>query len=142
MKRQPWQTCHYYADGRCPNQALIDRAYLIPQLLAPSELGAIETTCAACKLCRRNRKRHRRAPRPLDVAIFDERSGREVRGATLNVSKKGALIRVEEERGFQVNQKVHLRLYDQSGYCQSTRAVIMRLEGAMSAISVLLLGAL
>lgn len=142
MKRHPWQTCHYYADGRCPNQSLIDRAYLIPQLLAPSELAAIETTCAACELCHRNRRKHRRVPRPLDVAIFDERSGREVRGATLNVSKKGALIRVGEETGFQVDQKVHLRLCDQSGYCRSTRAVITRLEGASSAISVLLLRAL
>jgi hypothetical protein len=65
-----------------------------------------------------------------------------VRGATLNVSKKGALIRVGEETGFQVDQKVHLRLCDQSGYCRSTRAVITRLEGASSAISVLLLRAL
>jgi hypothetical protein len=65
-----------------------------------------------------------------------------VRGATLNVSKKGALIKVGDGTGFQVDQKVRLRLCDKSGYSKSTRAVITRLEGARSAISVLLLRAL
>ena len=139
MKRHAWQRCHYYPGGSCPNQSLIDKAYLIPQLLARSELAAIETTCAACEVCHRNRRKHRRLPRPFDVAIFDERSGREACGATLNVSKQGALIKVGDRTGFQVDQELRLRLCDKGGYCKSTRAVITRLEGAGSAISVLLL---
>jgi len=142
MKGHPWQTCHYYPDECCPNRALIDKAYLIPQLLTPSELAAIETRCATCELCRRNRRKHRRIVRQLDVAIFHEGSSREVRGATLNLSKQGALIKVGDDTGFKVNEKVHLRLCDDEGYCESSRAVVTRLESTQSAVSVRLLRAL
>jgi len=142
MKGHPWQTCHYYPDERCPNRTLIDKAYLIPQLLTPSELAAIRTACANCELCRRNRRKHRRVARQLDVAIFHEGSSREVWGATLNLSKQGALIKVGDGTGFQVNEKVQLRLFDKDGYCESSRAVITRLESARSAVSVRLLGAM
>jgi c-di-GMP-binding flagellar brake protein YcgR len=70
------------------------------------------------------------------VAIFDEGSRREVRGATLNLSKLGALIKVGDGMGFQVNQRVRLRLVDRDGYCESSRAVITRLESAKRAVSV------
>jgi len=139
MKGHPWQTCHYYPDGCCPNRRLIDKAYLIPQILSPSELAAIESKCAACEVCRRNRRKQRRVPRRLTVAIFDERSGQEVQGATLNVSERGALIEVGGGTSFRVNQEVHLRLCDEHGCCASTRAVITRLESARSAVSVCLL---
>ena len=139
MKGHSWQRCHYYPDGCCPNRTLIDKAYLIPQLLAPSELGAIESKCASCAVCGRNRRKERRLPRQLTVTIFDERSGQEVQGATLNVSEGGALIEVGGGTGFRVNQEVHLRLCDENGCCASTRAVITRLESARSAVSVCLL---
>ena len=136
MKRHPWQMCHYYPDGCCPNRTLIDKAYLIPQLLTRSELAAIRTKCATCDLCHRNRRKHRRVARHLDVAIFDEGSRREQRGATVNLSKQGALIKVADGTGFQVNQIVRLRLFDEDGYCVSGKAVITRLESAKSAVSV------
>jgi hypothetical protein len=77
--------------------------------------------------------------RQLDVAIFDEGSSREVWGATLNLSKLGALIKVENGTGFQVNQRVRLRFFDRGGCCESSRAVVMRFESAKSAVSVRLL---
>ena len=139
MKGHPWQKCQYYPDGCCPNRTLIDKAYLIPQLLTRSELAAIRAKCATCELCHGNRRKNRRVARQLDVAIFDEGSSREVRGATLNLSKQGALIKVGDETGFQLNQKVRLRLFDKDGYCESRRAIITRLESAKSAVSVRLL---
>ena len=139
MKGHPWQKCQYYPDGCCPNRTLIDKAYLIPQLLTRSELAVIRAKCATCELCHGNRRKNRRVARQLDVAIFDEGSSREVRGATLNLSKQGALIKVGDETGFQLNQKVRLRLFDKDGYCESRRAIITRLESAKSAVSVRLL---
>ena len=139
MKGHPWQKCQYYPDGCCPNRTLIDKAYLIPQLLTRSELAAIRAKCASCELCHGNRRKNRRVARQLDLAIFDEGSSREVRGATLNLSKQGALIKVGDETGFQLNQKVRLRLFDKDGYCESRRAIITRLESAKSAVSVRLL---
>lgn len=142
MKGHLWETCHYYPDGGCPNRTLIDRAYLIPQLLTPPELALIESKCAACEVCRINRRQERRVPRHLTVAIFDERSGQEVPGATLNVSERGALIEAGGGTGFQVNQEVHLRFCDETGWCASTRAIITRLESARSAVAVRLLSEL
>jgi hypothetical protein len=139
MKGHPWQMCHYYPGECCPNHTLIDKAYLIPQLLASSELALIESKCSACEICRRNRRKDRRVPRHLTVAIFDEGSGQEVEGATLNVSDRGALIEVGGGTGFRVNQEVHLRLCDETGCCTSTGAVITRLESARSAVSMRLL---
>ena len=139
MKGHPWQKCQYYPDGCCPNRTLIDKAYLIPQLLTRSELAAIRAKCATCELCHGNRRKNRRVARQLDVAIFDEGSSREVRGATLNLSKRGALIKVGDETGFQLKQKVRLRLFDKDGYCESRRAIITRLDSAKSAVSVRLL---
>jgi hypothetical protein len=142
MKGHPWQTCHYYPGECCPNRTLIDRVYLIPHLLAPSELASIESKCAVCEVCRGNRRKERRVPRHLTVAILDERSGQKVQGSTLNVSDRGALIQVGDRTGFRVNQEVHLWLCDETGWCTSTRAVITRLESARSALSVRLLSEL
>jgi hypothetical protein len=139
MKGHLWQTCHYYPGECCPNHTLIDRAYLIPQLVAPPELALIERKCAACEVCRKNRRKDRRVPRHLTVAIFDERSGQQVEGATLNVSDRGALIQVGGGTGLRINQEVRLWLCDETGCRESTRAVIIRLETSRSAVSVRLL---
>jgi len=140
MKRHRWQACHYYPDEGCPNHTLISKAYLIPQLLAPSELALIESKCAACDICRRNRRKYRRVRRPLEAVILDKQSGQELHGTTLDVSDRGALIQVGDCNPFQVNQEIELRLCDANGSCQASRAVIKRVEHARGAISVFLLG--
>jgi hypothetical protein len=142
MTAYPWQSCHYYPDGCCPNRSLIDKAYLIPQLLPPSELSAVEAACATCEVCRRNRRKHRRVQRPLTVVILDERSGEELHGTTLNVSNQGALIKVADCKPFQVNREIELRLGDTNGAWQSSRAVIKRVERTRGVISVFLLAKL
>jgi hypothetical protein len=142
MKGHHWQSCQYYPDGGCPKRTLIDKAYLIPQLLTRSELAEIKTKCATCELCHRNRRKDRRVARHWRVAILDGRSGQEVQGATLNVSDRGALIQVGGGTGLRVNQRVDLLLCDETGRCTSTRAVITRLESARSAVSVRLLSEL
>jgi hypothetical protein len=142
VKGHHWQTCHYYPGECCPNRTLIDRVYLIPQLLAPPDLALIESKCAACEVCRRNRRKERRVPRHLTAAIFDERSGQKVQGATVNVSDRGALIQVGGGTDFRVNQEVRVWLCDETGSCASTRAVITRLETSRSAVSVRLLSEL
>ena len=140
MKAHCWEKCDCYPDRRCPNRSLINRAYLIPQLLTRSELAAIETACANCEVCRQNRRKHRRVRRPLEAVILDKQSGQELHGTTLDVSARGALIEVGDCKPFQVNQEIELRLCDASGSCQASRAVIKRVEDIRGAISVFLLG--
>ncbi len=142
MKKHPWQTCDYYSDEGCPNHTLIGKAYLVPQILSPSELAAIKTACANCEVCRQNRRKHRRIQRPVEAVILDTQSGEELHGTTLNVSERGALIDISGCHPFQVNQEIELRLCDEDGSCHSSRAVIKRVERARGAISVFLLGEL
>jgi hypothetical protein len=139
MKRHLWERCAYYPDGRCPNRSLINRAYLIPQVLSPSALAAIETACANCEVCRQDRREYRRVQRPLDAVILDKQSAEELHGRTLNVSERGALIEIGSCDRLQVNQKIELRLYDGSGSCHSSRGVLKRIERTRGAISVFFL---
>jgi hypothetical protein len=140
MNRYLWERCPYYPDGRCPNRSLIDKAYLIPQILSPSELAAIKTACADCEVCRQDRRKHRRVQRPLEAMILDRQSGEELRGTSLNVSERGALIEIGDFHPFRVNQEIELRLWDEDGSCQSSPAVIKRVESTRRAISVSLSG--
>jgi hypothetical protein len=142
MKWHPWERCIYYPGGDCPNRSLMDRAYLIPQILSPSELAAIETACANCEVCRQDRREHRRVWRPLEAVIVDKESGEALHGTTLNVSERGALIEIGDSHPFQTNQEIELRLCDASGSCQSSRAVIKRVERTRGAISIFLWGKL
>ena len=42
-------SCKCFAEGRCPNQLSMERAYLIPQLMDPRELQACERVLEACE---------------------------------------------------------------------------------------------
>jgi hypothetical protein len=136
MKRHLWKTCPYYPDGRCPNRSLIDKAYLIPQIISPSQLAAIKTACANCEVCRQDRRKHRRVQRPLEAVILNKQSGEELHGTSLNVSQRGALIEIGACHPFLVNQEIELRLCDEDGSCHRSRAVIKRVEQTKGAISV------
>jgi hypothetical protein len=46
--QQRINACKCFAEGRCPNQRLLERAYLIPQLMDPRELQACERALEAC----------------------------------------------------------------------------------------------
>jgi len=38
-------SCKCFAEGRCPNQSVMERAYLIPQLMDRVDLQACEEFC-------------------------------------------------------------------------------------------------
>jgi hypothetical protein len=42
-------SCRYFAAGICPNQRLMERAYLIPQLMDRSELMRCEQLLCLCE---------------------------------------------------------------------------------------------
>ena len=43
--REGINSCKCFAEGRCPNQRLMERAYLIPRLMDPVDLQACEEFC-------------------------------------------------------------------------------------------------
>jgi hypothetical protein len=42
-------SCKYFAAGTCPNQSLLERAYLVPQLMDRSELARCERLLCPCE---------------------------------------------------------------------------------------------
>jgi hypothetical protein len=42
-------SCPSFGAGKCPYQLLMERAYLIPQLMKPGELAACERILRACE---------------------------------------------------------------------------------------------
>jgi hypothetical protein len=142
MKRHLWERCPHYLDGRCPNQSLVDKAYLIPQIISPFQLAAIQSACANCEVCRQDRRKYPRVRRPLEAVILDKQSGEELHGTSLNVSERGAFIEIRDFHPFLVNQEIELRLCDENGSCQTSRAVVKRVEHTRGAISVFFPGGL
>jgi hypothetical protein len=69
MKAPAWETCQYYGAGQCPQHIVIDKAYLIPQLLDDSEIKTAEKICENCEKSLADRRRYQRVKRPLKVAI-------------------------------------------------------------------------
>ena len=60
MKEPAWEKCQYYSRGHCPQHPMIDKAYLIPQLLDASQMQFAKKICEDCgKHLSENRKYQR-----------------------------------------------------------------------------------
>jgi hypothetical protein len=46
-----FNSCKCFVSGKCPAQRLMERAYLVPQLLDPRELSAYENLCNCERDC-------------------------------------------------------------------------------------------
>ena len=49
MKEPAWEKCQYYSGGHCPKHPIIDKAYLIPQLLDASQIQFAKKMCEDCE---------------------------------------------------------------------------------------------
>jgi len=111
MKKPTWEKCDYFSTRRCPEHATIDKAYLIPQLLEPSAIKAANDTCDRCKIYHQEKRKYRRIPRPLRVVVSNKKPKRNIEGTIVDVSVKGALIKLDKWIHFNREQMVNLRLY-------------------------------
>ena len=111
MKEPTWEKCHYYRSRRCPQHSTIDKAYLIPQLLEPSVIKAANDTCDRCKIYHKEKRKYRRIPRPFRVVVSNKKPKRNIEGTIVDVSVKGALIKLDKWIHFNREQIVNLKLY-------------------------------
>jgi hypothetical protein len=111
MKEPTWEKCHYYRSGRCPQNSTIDRAYLIPQLLRASELEAAIDTCDQCEIYHKEKRKYRRIARPFRVVVSNKKAKRNIEGTIVDVSVKGALIKLDNWMHFNKEEMVNLKLY-------------------------------
>jgi hypothetical protein len=111
MKEPVWERCHYYCSGQCPEQSTMDKAYLIPQLLEPSQLKAATDTCDQCEYYHEEKRKYRRVPRSFKVKVNNKEPRKNTQGTIVDVSINGALIKLDNWINFNKNETVNLQLY-------------------------------
>jgi c-di-GMP-binding flagellar brake protein YcgR len=111
MKEPGWERCHYYCSGQCPDESTIDKAYLIPQLLKPSQIKAATDTCDQCEYYHQEKRKYRRVTRSFKVVVSNKEPRKNTRGTIVDVSKNGALIKLDKWINFNKDETVNLQLY-------------------------------
>ena len=111
MKKPTWEKCHYYCTRRCPEHLTIDKAYLIPQLIQASDLKAAIDTCDKCEIYHKEKRKYRRIARPFRVVVSNKKPKRNIEGTIVDVSVKGALIKLDNWIHFNKEQMINLKLY-------------------------------
>ena len=111
MKEPVWERCHYYCTGQCPEQSTMDKAYLIPQLLKPSQLKAATDTCDQCEYYHEEKRKYRRVTRSFKVVVSNKEPRKNTQGTIVDVSINGALIKLDNWINFYKDETVNLQLY-------------------------------
>jgi hypothetical protein len=111
MKEPVWERCHYYCSGHCPEQSTMDKAYLIPQLLKPSQLKAATDTCDQCEYYHEEKRKYRRVTRSFKVVVSNKEPRKNTQGTIVDVSINGALIKLDNWINFYKDETVNLQLY-------------------------------
>ncbi|MGD8315495.1 MAG: PilZ domain-containing protein [Syntrophobacterales bacterium] len=111
MKEPVWERCHYFCSGQCPEQPTIDKAYLIPQLLEPSQLKAATDTCNQCEYYHEEKRKYRRVTRSFKVVVSNKKPKKSTQGTIVDVSINGALIKLDNWTHYNKNETVNLQLY-------------------------------
>ncbi|MFP3870160.1 MAG: PilZ domain-containing protein [Syntrophobacteria bacterium] len=127
MQNSYWENCPYYTSGKCPQPAAIDRAYLIPQLLAPSEVEAAKQICRACGKYLDDKRKYPRIARPLQVILLRD-PGAPLEGDVVNISEGGVLVRLQSWADFDDDEKVVLEIYPQHLPSENTSPSALKLS--------------
>ena len=90
----------------------MDKAYLIPQILKPSQLKAATDTCDQCEYYREEKRKYRRVTRPFKVVVSNKKPRKNTQGTIVDVSKDGALIKLDNWTNFNKDETVNLQFYN------------------------------
>jgi len=129
-----WEKCPYYAEDKCPQSSLINRAYLIPHLLGPSDIDEAKRVCEMCGLYLEERRKYRRLKKRFHVVVVSAKSDVRLTGEIVNVSGVGALIELEGRSSFTVNQKVDLEIYSHGMPAKEGDAVDVKVSGEIKRV--------
>jgi hypothetical protein len=85
-------SCRGFRKGKCPHRKVMERAYLIPQLLAPDTLQEYKNICLHCLQSYQNRRADPRVSACFYVCCRHP-DMIELRGAAYNLSAGGVAIK-------------------------------------------------
>jgi hypothetical protein len=84
-------SCHSFRECNCPHQKVMERVYLIPQLIDPEELNEYQRQCLTCLQCEHGRREIQRLPVSFLVDCKQDDLTR-MGGKAFNLSTKGIAI--------------------------------------------------
>jgi hypothetical protein len=135
MKAPAWERCHYYCSGQCPEQSTIDKAYLIPQLLKPSQIKAATDTCGQCEYYKEEKRKYRRVTRSFKVVVSNKEPRKNTQGTIVDVSINGALIKLDNWINFNKDETVNLELYANDIVVDDKRTNVINLCGRIKRVT-------
>ena len=130
-----WEKCPFYAEDECPKTSLVDRAYLIPHLLSPSEMGEVKETCKKCGLYRNEKRKYIRLRKPFRVAVISDKKGTRLQGKIINVSGVGALIMPDKWSNLALNQVVELEIYPRPRASKDKDEIVIKVSGEIKRVN-------
>ena len=135
MKEPVWERCHYYCSGQCPEQSTMDKAYLIPQLLKPSQLKAATDTCNQCEYYHEEKRKYRRVTRSFKVVVSNKEPRKNTQGTIVDVSINGALVKLDNWINFNENETVNLQLYDHNIVIDEEKTNVINVCGRIKRVT-------
>lgn len=135
MKEPTWERCHYYNSGCCPEHSTIDKAYLIPQLLKPAEIEAANEKCVRCENYLEEKRKYRRIARPFKVVFSNKEPKKSIEGTIVDVTTKGALVKLDNWTNFNKDEVVNLKLYCNESVQDKEEANVVNVSGQIKRIA-------
>jgi hypothetical protein len=130
-----WERCPFYAEDECPKASLVDRAYLIPHLLSPLEMGEVKDVCKKCGQYLNEKRKYIRLRKPFRVAVISDKKGARLQGKIINVSGVGALIMPDNWSDFAVNQEVELEIYSRPRASKNKDENTIKVSGVIKRVN-------
>lgn len=130
-----WERCPYYAEDECPQSSLVDRVYLIPHLLGPSDIDEVKSICKKCGLYLDEKRKYIRLKKRFKVVLIPDNGDVRLNGEIVNVSGVGALIVLEEWSDFMPDQRVELEIYLRHNTSKEVNAVAIKVTGEIKRIN-------
>ena len=135
MKEPVWESCHYYCSGQCPEQSTMDKAYLIPQLLKPSQLKAAIDTCDQCEYYHEEKRKYRRVKRSFNVVVSNKEPRKNTQGTIVDVSINGALIKLDNWTNFNKDETVNLQFYTNDKFVDKEKPNVINVCGRIKRVT-------
>ena len=135
MKKPTWEKCHHYSSGRCPENSIIDKAYLIPQLLKPSEIEAAYAICEKCENYHREKRKYRRIARSFRVVVSNKEPKQTSEGTIVDVSIKGALVKLDNWIHFNKDEIIKLKIYSKKVFSDKEKTYVINVCGQVKRVA-------
>jgi hypothetical protein len=113
----------------------MDKAYLIPQLLEPSQLKAATDTCDQCEYYHEEKRKYRRVTRSFKVVVNNKEPRKNTQGTIVDVSINGALIKLDKWSSFNKNETVNLQLYADDAVVDEEKTNVINVCGRIKRVT-------